>query len=148
MDKYDLQRFIYEQSINHDIAKAEILSGRKREHWMWYTFPQLLGLGKSKISVYYAIKSIDEAKAYIQNDTLRSNLVELCTLLLIIPQNDPSEVFCYPDDMKLKSSMTLFELCSPEIPVFGEVLDKFFGGERDSKTLEIYEKMKNNEDIQ
>ena len=147
MDKYDLERFLYEQSINHDIAKEEILSGRKRQHWMWYTFPQLLGLGESKISVYYAIKSIGEAKAYIANETLRGNLVELCTLLLIIPQNDPSEVFCYPDDMKLKSSMTLFELCAPEIPVFSEVLDKFFGGERDEKTVEIYNSMKKEESL-
>jgi uncharacterized protein (DUF1810 family) len=145
MDKYDLQRFLYEQSINHDVAKEEILSGKKRQHWMWYTFPQLLGLGESKISVYYAIKSIAEAKAYIQNDTLRSNIVELCTLLIIIPQNDPSEVFCYPDDMKLRSSMTLFELVAPEIPVFGEVLEKFFGGERDGKTVEIFKEMQKDE---
>ena len=141
MSEFDLGRFLYEQDINHEIAKEELLSGRKRGHWMWYTFPQIIGLGESEISKYYAIKSIEEARAYMENETLRSNLVELCVILLIIPDDDPSEVFCYPDDMKLKSSMTLFDYVSPEQPVFYEVLEKFFGGERDEKTLGIIAEM-------
>ena len=141
MSDFDLGRFLYEQDINHDIAREELLSGRKRGHWMWYTFPQIIGLGESDISIYYSIKSIAEARAYMENETLRSNIIELSTILLIIPENDPSEVFCYPDDMKLKSSMTLFDFICPEQPVFYEVLEKFFGGERDEKTLAILKEM-------
>ena len=141
MSDFDLGRFLYEQDINHDIAREELLSGRKRGHWMWYTFPQIIGLGESDISIYYSIKSIAEARAYMENETLRSNIIELSTILLIIPDNDPSEVFCYPDDMKLKSSMTLFDFICPEQPVFYEVLEKFFGGERDEKTLAILKEM-------
>lgn len=141
MSDFDLGRFLYEQDINHDIAREELLSGRKRGHWMWYTFPQIIGLGESDISIYYSIKSIAEACAYMENETLRSNIIELSTILLIIPDNDPSEVFCYPDDMKLKSSMTLFDFICPEQPVFYEVLEKFFGGERDEKTLAILKEM-------
>ena len=141
MSNFDLGRFLYEQDINHEIARDELLSGRKRGHWMWYTFPQIIGLGESDISVYYSIKSIEEARAYMENETLRSNIIELSTVLLIIPDNDPSEVFCYPDDMKLKSSMTLFDFIAPEQPVFYEVLEKFFGGERDEKTLAILAEM-------
>ena len=139
--EYDLQRFLYEQAINHDIAREELLSGRKRGHWMWYTFPQIAGLGESNISKHYAIKSLGEARAYIANETLRSNLIELSTILLIIPNSDPEEIFCYPDDLKLRSCMTLFEYVAPEIPVFWEVTEKFFGGERDQRTLEIIAKM-------
>ena len=146
MDNFDLQRFLYEQDINHDIAKEELLSGRKRGHWMWYTFPQIIGLGESDISKYYAIKSIAEAKAYMENETLRANITELCVILLIIPDDDPSEVFCYPDDMKLKSCMTLFDYVAPDQPVFYEVLEKFFGGERDEKTLAIIADMIKHED--
>ena len=141
MSDFDLGRFLYEQDINHDIAKDELLSGRKRGHWMWYTFPQIIGLGESDISIYYSIKSIAEARAYMENETLRSNIIELSTILLIIPDDDPSEVFCYHDDMKLKSSMTLFDFICPEQPVFYEVLEKFFGGERDEKTLAILKEM-------
>jgi uncharacterized protein (DUF1810 family) len=141
MSDFDLGRFLYEQDINHDIARDELLSGRKRGHWMWYTFPQIIGLGESDISIYYSIKSIAEARAYMENETLRSNIIELSTILLIIPDDDPSEVFCYPDDMKLKSSMTLFDFICPEQPVFYEVLEKFFGGERDEKTLAILKEM-------
>lgn len=141
MSDFDLGRFLYEQDINHEIARDELLSGRKRGHWMWYTFPQIIGLGESDISIYYSIKSIAEARAYMENETLRSNIIELSTILLIIPDDDPSEVFCYPDDMKLKSSMTLFDFICPEQPVFYEVLEKFFGGERDEKTLAILKEM-------
>lgn len=145
-EKYDLGRFLYEQDINHEIAMEELLSGRKRGHWMWYTFPQIAGLGESEISRYYAIKSIGEARAYMQNETLRGHIVQLATILLIIPDNDPSEVFCYPDDMKLRSSMTLFDYVCPEQTVFYEVLEKFFGGERDERTLKIIADMLKDEE--
>lgn len=141
---YDLERYLYEQDLYFDTAREELLSGRKRGHWMWYIFPQIAGLGETAISRHYAIRDIGEARAFLANDTLRRNLTELCTILLIIAQDDPSEVFSYPDDLKLRSSMTLFEAADPTLTVFGEVLDKFYGGVRDARTLEILQRQENN----
>ena len=135
--KDGLERFVSVQVKSYDTALQEIRAGRKRSHWMWYIFPQIAGLGHSQTARYYAIKDMDEARAYMKNETLRKNLIEISQALLKIPSSDPGEVMGWPDDMKLKSSMTLFALAAPEYKVFQEVLDKFFHGEKDGNTIRI-----------
>ena len=133
----DLSRFHQAQRRDYDAAMAEIRDGRKRSQWIWYIFPQIAGLGFSSTSQYYAIRDLDEARAYLEDETLRAHLLEISRALLELDSSDPSEVMGYPDDLKLKSSMTLFELAEPECPVFGAVLDKFFGGRRDERTVAL-----------
>jgi uncharacterized protein (DUF1810 family) len=133
----NLTRFVDAQSGSFDAALSEISSGRKRSHWMWYIFPQLAGLGTSSMSVRYAIKDIDEAKAYARHPVLGPRLKEICSALLALSTNNPTTVMGVPDDLKLKSSMTLFALADPEEKVYNEVIDKFFGGERDALTLAL-----------
>lgn len=104
---------------------------------MWFIFPQIAGLGYSETAKYYAIRDMEEAKAYMEDATLRNNLVEIAAALLEVDSNDAAAVMGWPDNLKLKSSMTLFALAKPEYEVFQRVLDKFFEGEKDPKTLEI-----------
>ena len=132
----DLSRFVRAQSCSYESAKEELLNGRKESHWMWYIFPQLRGLGHSSISYEYGIENIEEARLYFNDKILGPRLVELCNILLKLECNDASRIFGYPDDMKLKSSMTLFYLATKE-KVFKDVLDKFFNGELDNKTIEL-----------
>ena len=117
-DAYNLQRFIDAQHHSYADALSEIKNGQKESHWMWYIFPQMKGLGQSPVSEYYGISGIDEAKAYLADDLLRSRLIEISTCLLELPHDDPDYVFGYPDDMKLKSSMTLFAEAEPDNRVF------------------------------
>lgn len=133
----DLERFLIAQQTYYRTALQEIKSGQKRSHWMWFIFPQIAGLGYSETARYYAIKNMDEAKAYMEDYTLGTNLIEISQALLEIDSNDALEVMGWPDNLKLKSSMTLFALVKPECEVFQKVLDKFFSGERDQKTIEI-----------
>lgn len=133
----DLERFLIAQRTYYRIALQEIKNGRKRSHWMWFIFPQIVGLGHSETARYYAIKNMEEAKAYMEDYTLSSNLIEISEALLEIKSNDALEVMGWPDNLKLKSSMTLFALAKPECEVFQKVLDKFFRGERDQRTVEI-----------
>ena len=130
-----LKRFLEAQKNTYDIALSEIKAGHKASHWMWFIFPQISGLGHSYMDAVYSIKSFDEAKAYINEPTLRSRIIEISSALLELKSSNPTEVMGWPDDMKLKSSMTLFEKAAPEIDIFGKVLDKYYGGERDEKTL-------------
>ena len=108
---HDLTRFKKAQEHDYETALAEIRSGQKQSHWMWYIFPQLDGLGFSEISQYYGIKGIEEARAYLADDFLRSHLVEISERLLALESNNATQVMGYPDDLKLKSSMTLFFAC-------------------------------------
>lgn len=133
----DLERFLTAQQTYYRTALQEIKSGQKRSHWMWFIFPQIAGLGYSETARYYAIKNMDEAKAYMEDHTLGTNLIKISQALLEIKSNDAAEVMGWPDNRKLKSSMTLFALAKPECEVFQKVLDKFFRGERDQKTVEI-----------
>lgn len=133
----DLSRFHKAQQRDYADALAEIRAGRKRTHWIWYIFPQIQGLGFSSTSQYYAIQNLDEARAYLADPVLRERLLEISEALLELPSSDPSAVMGYPDDMKLKSSMTLFELADPDCPVFPAVLEKFFGGERDKRSIRL-----------
>lgn len=133
----DLERFLIAQQTYYRVALEEIKAGQKRSHWMWFIFPQIAGLGRSETARYYAIKNMEEAKAYMEDYTLSSNLIEISEALLEVKSNDALEVMGWPDNLKLKSSMTLFALAKPECEVFQKVLDKFFRGERDQKTVEI-----------
>lgn len=133
----ELERFLIAQQTYYQTALQEIKSGRKRSCWMWFIFPQIAGLGYSGTAQYYAIRDLDEAKAYMEDDTLSSNLVEISQALLEVDSNDATVVMGWPDDLKLKSSMTLFAVAKPECEVFQKVLDKFFHGERDQRTIEI-----------
>lgn len=132
-----LERFKKAQETDYDTALSEIQSGRKRSHWMWYIFPQIHGLGHTSISQYYSIQNLKEAKDYVHDPILGWRLIKISNALLGLETSDPHEVFGSPDDMKLRSCMTLFEAAEPNEPVFGKVIDKFYGGRRDQRTLGI-----------
>ena len=134
---YDLSRFLKAQESDYETALAEIRSGRKRSHWIWYIFPQLKGLGFSTLSYHYGIDDIDEAKAYMKDPVLSARLIEISRALLTLDSSDPGRVMGFPDDLKLCSSMTLFHAAAPEEPVFSQGREKFFGGRQDEKTLRI-----------
>lgn len=137
-----LKRFLDAQRSDYETALAEIKSGRKRSHWMWYIFPQIAGLGMTEISKHYAIQNIQEATDYLMDETLGLRLVNMCKALLELPTNDAFEIFGNPDHLKLRSSMTLFEAVPATFPVFGQVLNKFYQGERDQRTLDILKQQK------
>ncbi len=136
-DPHDLSRFLNAQAHSHEIALSEIRRGQKRSHWMWYIFPQYVGLGLSPTSQRYAIKSVAEAEAYLNDPVLGRRLVECAGALLRLEGRSAHEIFGSPDDSKLKSSATLFAHVSPAGSVFERVLDRYFRGERDSKTLRM-----------
>lgn len=136
-DERGLDKYVSAQARDYDDALREIRSGRKRTHWIWYIFPQLDGLGYSPTTQYYGIRDLEQAKDYMAHPVLGPRLVEISEALLTLPSSDPGAVMGYPDDLKLCSSMTLFELAAPDQPVFGKVLDKFYGGRRDPLTLRL-----------
>ena len=136
-DQYNLERFVKQQEHSYDTAYRELSAGSKQSHWMWWIFPQIVGLGMTSTSVEYSIKSMEEAKAYLEHPVLGKNLRDISSLLLSIKQNNASIVFGYPDDLKLRSSMTLFAEAAPDEEVFQKVLDKFFSGKKDTRTLVI-----------
>lgn len=125
------------QERDYRSALAEITAGQKRSHWIWYIFPQYDGLGFSATSRHYAIKSPAEAAAYLDHSILGPRLSECVDILLSVNGRTAHEIFGSPDDLKLKSSMTLFAHVSPEGSAFEQVLDKYFNGRRDGKTLEL-----------
>lgn len=133
----DLNRFIVAQKDYFKTALQEIKSGKKKSHWMWYIFPQIIGLGESYMSTYYAITDKQEANDYLENEYLKNNLEEICAELLKLNTNNPQEIFGSIDSMKLKSSMTLFKEVSENKEIFEKVLEKFFSKEEDEITLEI-----------
>lgn len=137
MSENKLQRFISAQEKDYDTALAEIKSGKKRSHWMWYIFPQIAGLGSTDISKHYAIKDMQEANDFLMDQTLGLRLTTICKALLKLETNDAFEVFGSPDNLKLRSSMTLFDAVPATFPVFGQVLDKFYKGGRDQRTLDL-----------
>lgn len=135
---YDLDRFLTAQTHSYDQALSEIRSGRKRSHWMWYIFPQLKGLGMTSTANHYGIDGLEEAKAYIEHPILGARLIEISEALINCGKTDPEEIFGYPDYLKCCSCMTLFEKASDN-PVFGNVLNKLYGGKRDLRTLSMLE---------
>lgn len=134
-DPYDLNRFVQAQEHDYERALSEVKNGRKRSHWMWYIFPQFDGLGFSAMSQRYAIKSVAEAKAYLGHPILGPRLIECAEAALSVKGRTAHEIFGSPDDMKLKSCATLFAYVSPPGSVFEQLLNKFFDGDRDQKTL-------------
>lgn len=143
MDEYNLQRFVDAQNddgihIPYATALREIKAGKRESHWIWYVFPQLHSLGKSHTAHYFGIHSLDEARAYLQHPQLGANLLEISKALLELECSDAFEIMdCYTNKMKLRSSMTLFAEAQPDCEVFQKVLDKFFGGKKDSYTLSL-----------
>ena len=136
-DPHDLRRFVDAQDGSYEAAISEIRRGQKHSHWMWFIFPQHVGLGISATSQRYAIKSAAEAVAYLNDPVLGTRLVECAEAVLRIEGRSAQQIFGSPDDLKLKSSATLFAYISPAGSVFERVLDKFFRGERDLKTLQL-----------
>ncbi|PYE20009.1 uncharacterized protein (DUF1810 family) [Williamsia limnetica] len=133
----DLKRFHDAQAAVYDDVTAELRAGRKRSHWMWFVFPQLDGLAHSGTAKRYAITGIDEARDYLADDVLGARLRECARLVLDIEGSSIEEIFGYPDNLKLRSSMTLFAAVAADGGVFDAVLHKFFGGEGDARTLEL-----------
>ena len=137
-DVYDLARFHEAQAENYQTALAEIKAGYKRSHWIWYIFPQISGQGKSPTSIYYSITWAGEARAYLDDEILGSRLRECCEELLKHSGKNVRDILGYVDSMKLRSSMTLFDMVSPD-DVFSRVLEVFFQGDRDELTLNTAE---------
>lgn len=133
----DLQRFVDAQRDVYATALAEIRRGRKTGHWMWFIFPQLDGLGLSPTARLYAIASLGEARAYLADPLLGPRLGACAAAVAALHGRTAREVFGSPDDLKLRSSLTLFEAADPCDPVFGEALEALCGGERDPATLRL-----------
>ncbi|MFD0763268.1 DUF1810 domain-containing protein [Mucilaginibacter lutimaris] len=133
----DLKRFLEAQSVDYAAALAEIRNGRKRSHWMWYIFPQVAGLGYTEMSRRYAIRGLAEAIDYLAHPALGARLVEISNVLLALPGSNATAVMGSPDDLKLRSSMTLFSLVPGADPVFEAVIGKYFQGEKDKATLQL-----------
>lgn len=143
----NIDRFLEGHEAAYDCAKQELLNGHKESHWMWYIFPQIKGLGQSASSIYYAINDLYEARAYMNNDILRAHMLELCHILLDLNEDSINYIFSYPDDLKLQSCMTLFLECCPKYPEFKQVLDRYYNGAEDMKTVAIIEQMTNQEEF-
>lgn len=137
MDEYDLQRFVAAQDPIHAQVMDELRRGVKKSHWMWFVFPQLRGLGRSATAQRYGIASESEAGAYWRHPVLGPRLKECAELLLAVRGKTALEILGSPDDLKLRSSMTLFGRVAPEEPVFTQILERYFDGERDGRTLAL-----------
>ena len=136
-DPFNLKRFVEAQQGGFEQACAELRRGRKMGHWMWFIFPQIAGLGFSEMSQMYAIGSLAEARAYLKHEKLGPRLREICRIVNGIEGRTAYQIFGSPDDMKLRSSMTLFARATEENAEFVEVLRKYFGGDGDERTLKL-----------
>ena len=138
-DPYDLQRFVTAQEAGgtYQQALAELRAGRKASHWMWFVFPQLKGLGRSSTAQHYGIASADEARAYWEHPLLGPRLKECTGLMLAVSGKSALQILGSPDDLKFRSSMTLFEHVAPEEPAFARAIERYFGGERDAATIAL-----------
>lgn len=132
-----LTRFLEAQENDYQGAFAEIKRGRKQSHWMWYIFPEIEGLGFSETSKYYAIRDVKEAEEFLMHPVLGGRLIRICQQLLKLESNNPTDIFGTPDDLKLKSCMTLFAALPNTDPVFQQVLDKFYNGIKDVQTIRL-----------
>ena len=137
-DPFDLDRFLAAQAGVHERAVAELRGGRKRSHWMWFVFPQLTGLGHSARAQRYGITSVDEARAYLAHPVLGARLQECAAVLEGLDASlSASSIFGYPDDLKLRSCLTLFARAAGPDSIFGRLLDKYFAGQADDRTLAL-----------
>ena len=137
MDQYNLNRFVEAQLTTYECAILELTQGRKESHWIWYIFPQIEGLGRSDIAKLYSIKSLEEGRAYLEHPVLGQRLIEACEILLSLKDVSMDEVMGFPDDLKLLSSMTLFEALSDSNSIFTKMIEFYFDDERDETSLEI-----------
>ena len=135
--EYDLERFVVAQQSVYEQVLAELRDGRKRSHWMWFIFPQLAGLGRSATAHYFAIKSREEAQQYLAHPVLGARLHECTEAVIGVPGASISEILGFPDDLKFRSSMTLFKEMSEPGSVFAVALDRYCGGEPDGLTLQL-----------
>lgn len=136
-DPHDLSRFVEAQAPAYDRALAELRAGRKRSHWMWYVFPQLEGLGSSSTSVRFAIRSLDEARAYLAHPVLGPRLLDCAEAVLVVEGRSAREILGAPDDMKLRSCATLFACVASAGSVFHRLLARYYGGAQDPRTLRL-----------
>ena len=132
-----LAEFLEAQDDIYDQVLRELSAGRKNTHWMWFIFPQMVGLGTSSMSQRFGVASLAEARSYLEHSVLGPRLRECTKLLLAHAGRDARSILGYPDDLKFRSSMTLFAIAAPEESLFDEALQKFFGGERDPRTIEL-----------
>ncbi len=140
-DRYNLQRFVEAQDdgyAGYATALQEMKQGRKRRHWIWYIFPQLVQLGRSGTAKFYGISNLKEAQAYLKHPVLGKRLLEISHVILALPDSDPHRLMGFPDDLKLQSCMTLFALAGND-DIFQKVLDQYYGGKKDQKTMQIIE---------
>ena len=135
----DVSRFIKAQENMYETALTEIHNGKKESHWIWFVLPQLQGLGHSYNSTYYGLNGLEEARLFLNHPILNAHLREIVDVLLSLPTNDPESIFGKLDALKLKSSMTLFDAVHPNY-IFAQILDKYFNGQRDSKSIKLIEK--------
>jgi uncharacterized protein (DUF1810 family) len=136
-DRHDLRRFVEAQDAVYAEVRAELGAGRKRSHWMWFVFPQLRGLGSSATSRRFAIRSLDEARAYLAHPMLGPRLIECTQLVNSVQDKTAREIFGTPDDVKFRSCMTLFAQASAHEEVFEAALRKYFAGAADERTREL-----------
>lgn len=136
-DPYNLQRFVDSQNPVYERVRSELRAGSKRSHWMWFVFPQIAGLGHSTTAQHYAIASLDEARAYLAHAILGPRLRECTDLVNRVSGKTVEEIFGYPDDLKFRSSVTLFSLATSDNEVFRQALQKYFNDEADPLTVEI-----------
>ena len=141
MDEYNLNRFVEAQIVTYEGAMLELARGRKESHWIWYIFPQIEGLGKSDIAKLYSIKSLEEGRAYLKHPLLGPRLTEACEILLSLKDASMDEVMGFPDDLKLLSSMTLFEALSGSNSIYTKIIEVYFDDERDEGSLAIINSM-------
>ncbi len=135
MDPFDLKRFVDAQAPVYRDVVEELRAGRKRSHWMWFVFPQLRGLGSSPTAVHYGISSLEEARAYLAHELLGPRLRECTRLVNDVQDRSAAAIFGSPDDLKLRSSMTLFACATDDNADFLALLDKYYGGRQDQLTL-------------
>lgn len=135
-DRHALSRFIEAQTTTYGTALAELKRGQKTSHWMWFIFPQVAGLGRSPTARFYALADLAEARAYLAHPVLGPRLIEAVEAINALPGHDAHAVFGSPDDLKLRSSLTLFRAADPGEAAFQRALDKYFGGQADPLTLE------------
>ena len=136
----DMDKFVSAQNRDYNQALAEIKNGRKQGHWIWYIFPQISGLGMSTTSAFYGIKNIGQASRYLEHPVLGKRLIEISSAILEIKGKTANQILGSPDDLKLRSSMTLFNLVKNTDPVFQAVLDKYFNGIPDQRTIDLVKK--------
>jgi uncharacterized protein (DUF1810 family) len=136
-DPFDLQRFVVAQHSVYDQVQAELAAGAKASHWMWFVFPQLGALGRSGMAQRFGIASKAEAEAYWKHPVLGARLKQCCDLLLAAEGRTALQIFGSPDELKFRSCLTLFEQAAANEPVFGQLLDRYYGGERDAVTLKL-----------